>query len=116
METIEPKQLLDFLGETQKGKLALDAQEKMEECIRHASQKGGKTTLTITLQFVGAEEGVNITAEAVNKVPKSPLKSEFLFVDAKGRLYDENPLQIEMEFYKTDGPRGVVKNRGAAAG
>lgn len=88
----------DALMAVHDGNFAADCALKMKECAEHVMKKGGKTKLSLSLTFsAAAGGGVNLAAEVTSKLPPPAARSQFLYSDRDGKLYEHDPREVELE-------------------
>lgn len=88
----------EAVGLIHEGKFADECSAKMKSCVEHVMKKGGKTKLTLTLIFGAADDsGLNVLADVQLKLPPPTRRTQFLYSDKEGEVYEHSPDEVELE-------------------
>lgn len=89
--------IIESLNVIRKGKLVVEAQEKLQQLVKACSETGKKGKLVITLNVGAAEEQtVAITGRVKIDAPEATTSSTMFYTDESGALFREDPRQPEL--------------------
>lgn len=89
--------IVESLSLLRKGKLVLEAQEKLAALVKACSDTGKKGKLTITLSVGAAEDStVALTGKVSVQVPEPSSSNTIFYADEHGNLFRDDPRQPEL--------------------
>jgi len=94
--------LIEILTQLRKGKCVIEAQEKLQDLVKHCRDTGKRGELTLKLKVTPGSGGeMMITGTAESKIPKADVVATLFYDDEDGALLREDPRQDSLPFDAT---------------
>lgn len=91
--------ITEALTQIRKGKLLLEAQQKLQDVVKTCRATGKKGELTIKLSIKPSANGeMHVTGTADAKAPKPEVTASLFYDSEDGALLREDPKQVAMDF------------------